>query len=182
MNEKYTYEPNKVDFVDCSLNKEEWNAIAKAYYRDADGLNNPDIDPDLLNRMAKAMQPEGTDHVIGVSALRNYEFESGLNHKNSFLLNIVYGKTSVVDMLKKHVEYGQGKRLVLFGDKNLAYFMAPKVILQNIANCNIHAFEKIKQIVMKDTVEGRNIARKSDLSITAEQYGGLVRKNTGMSM
>ena len=182
LNEKYTYEPNKVDFVDCSLNKEEWNAIAKAYYRDADGLNNPDIDPDLLNRMAKAMQPEGTDHVIGVSALRNYEFESGLNHKNSFLLNIVYGKTSVVDMLKKHVEYGQDKRLVLFGDKNLAYFMAPKVILQNIANCNIHAFEKIKQIVMKDTVEGRNIARKSDLSITAEQYGGLVRKNTGMSM
>ena len=129
---------NIVSYDYEQMTKEQWLDIAKVYVTDKDGLNNPNIEPALLEDMAEALQPEGTDHVIGVKALQVYDLrEKKPNQKlpprNIGLINdVVYRKTPIVDLLTQESE---DEVLTLFGDLNdkMASYMATNSVRENNA-------------------------------------------------
>ena len=183
---------NTVCYNYVQMEKDEWLAIAEVYTADKDGLNNPSVEPDLLKGMAMALQPEGTDHIIGVTELQTYDLRKKkpnekLPARNIGLISdVVYRKTPIVNLLTKLKE---DEVLTLFGDLNdkMASYMATNSVRENNAIIQRNEqrkkagltgeMETVTQFVDDRSVD-REIKRKeSKHSISAEEAGDLVVKS-----
>ena len=183
---------NTVCYNYVQMEKDEWLAIAEVYTADKDGLNNPSVEPDLLKGMAMALQPEGTDHIIGVTELQTYDLRKKkpnekLPARNIGLISdVVYRKTPIVNLLTKLKE---DEVLTLFGDLNdkMASYMATNFVRENNAIIQRNEqrkkagltgeMETVTQFVDDRSVD-REIKRKeSKHSISAEEAGDLVVKS-----
>ena len=168
---------NEIKAVSSPMYTESWTKLMKVFVADPDGLNNPDLDPVLIERAGVALSK-----VAGQVSVKVYGTTQIINKDESLspITKLVYGKKSITDMLFRHAKLGKEEERVmeLFGTSETS-FMKPDVFKANAEAKRVNELEKIKHVVAKDELKDRAVYRKASYSVKEKEN---LQANTGMAL